>query len=569
MERTEAATARDSDRTRERPRCRADGGTTLNSPYDVIVGGSGMSASTTAMILAKHDLDVLMIEAGSHPRFAIGEAMLPQSSMWMWIVGEYHDIPEIQYLSDANQIVDNITPSCGVKHSIGFAYHETDRSVTGDRAHQLIPPNLPFYSESHLVRADVDEYLVETATQYGVDYVDETAITDVDIGDDAVTVTTDRGETTATFYVDGTGGNSVLADEMGYREDAPALETNSRAIFTHVEGLAPFDDLLEADARPAQSNRLHDGTLHHVFDGGWLWVIPFDNFDRSEARKASVGLMLDRDAYPVDESESAADEVRRIVSEFPDIERHLDSAEPVMPWTRTGRIQRSASQSSGHRHYLTNNTYGFVDPLYAIGLVNTFESVFVSTNLLLDAFDEGDFSADRFAPIDEMHRRQLLTNDRLISNAYTSMGDFSLWNAWTQMWLGQVLFHDLYIQRHCFNYLESGQTTAFDPLLDESAPGDGAPFVTQKEAMYRTMTDALDAYENGAVSADDAAEQMFAELRRADWLPKHVYDWGTDRARHVDFSDPELVGKLIKWGKTDSPDRLREGLFDFAVPKTA
>jgi FADH2 O2-dependent halogenase len=565
-----AGSADSTDRTRRHEdRLRTDGGSALADSYDVVVGGSGMSASATATILGKHGFDVAMIEAGSHPRFAIGEAMLPQSSMWMWIVGEYHDIPEIQYLSDANAIVDNVTDSCGIKHSIGFAYHEPDRPVSADRSHQLIPPNLPFYSESHLLREDVDHYLVDVAQEYGVDYVDETEITDVDLGEDAVTVATDRGTAAASFYVDGTGGNSVLADQLGYREDAPELETDSRAIFTHVEGLPPFDEVLAPDARPGQSNRLHDGTLHHVFDGGWMWVIPFDNFERSEATKASVGLMLDREAYPVDESVEPVEEVERIVSQFPDIERHLDAADPVMPWTRTGRVQRSASQSSGHRHYLTSNTYGFVDPLYAIGLVNTFESVFVSTNHLLDALDADDFSADRFAPIDELHRRQLRNNDRLISNAYKSMGDFRLWNAWTQMWLGQVLFHDLYIQRHCFNYLESGTTAEFDSLLDESAPGAGAPFATQKAEMHQTMADLLDAYEAGEASATHAGDQMLAEMRQADWLPKHVYDWGADRARHVDFSNPELVGKLIEWGKTDSPERIRDALFDFTVPEMA
>jgi FADH2 O2-dependent halogenase len=569
MRNAELTAPTDDGPQRDSPQYRADGGSSLVESYDVVVGGSGMSASTTAMILGKHGLNVAMIEAGSHPRFAIGEAMLPQSSMWMWIVGECHDIPEIQYLSDADEIVDNVTSSCGIKHSIGFAYHEHGSSVASDHAHQLIPPRLPFYSESHLLRSDVDHYLVEAAQRYGVEYVDETAITDVDITQDAVTVTTEHGSTEAAFYVDGTGGNSILADEMGYREGTPDLETDSRAIFTHVEGLTPFDEVVEADARPQQSNRLHDGTLHHVFDGGWMWVIPFDNFERSEGNRASVGLMLDREKYPVNESVSAEEEVRNIVGNFPDIERHLDSAEPVMPWVRTGRIQRSASQSSGHRHYLTNNTYGFVDPLYAIGLVNTFESVFVSTNLLLDAFESGDFSAERFAPIDEMHRQQLVGNDRLISNAYKSMGDFRLWNAWTQMWLGQVLFHDIYVQRHCFNYLNSGQTTEFDALLKEPSPGVGAPFVTQKDAMCTMMGDVLDAYEDGETSAEDAAELMLEEMRDAEWLPKHIYDWGSERARHVDFSNPELVGKLIEWGKADSPPRLRERLFDFSVPEMA
>ncbi|RDZ63843.1 FAD-dependent oxidoreductase [Haloferax sp. Atlit-12N] len=569
MERTGQTDSGDENRQHGRRDDRGNGESPTTDTYDVIIGGSGMSASLTAMILGKHGLDVVMLEAGSHPRFAVGEAMLPQSSMWMWILGEYHGIPEIQYLSDTNDIVDNVTSSCGIKHSIGFAYHEPGQSVATDHSHQLIPPSLPFYSESHLLRSEVDQYLVAAAERYGVEYLDETEITGVDIGQDEVAVTTDRGRIDATFYVDGTGGNSVLADEMGYREDAPELETDSRAIFTHVEGLAPFDELLDEAARPGQSNRLHDGTLHHVFDGGWMWIIPFDNFERSEANKASVGLVLDRTQYPTDESVSAEREARRVIAEFPDIERHVESATPVRPWVRTGRLQRTANQSAGHRHYLTNNTYGFVDPLYAVGLVNTLESVFVSTNLLLDAFEDDEFSATRFAPIDEMHRRQLATNDRVISNAYKSMGDFRLWNAWTQMWLGQVLFHDLYLQRHCFTYLASGQPAEFDSLLEEPTPGDGAPFVPEKAEIHRRMGEILDAYRADDASVDEAAGLLFAELRRADWLPKHVYDWGDERARHVDFSDPELVGKLIQWGKTESPEQLRAELFDFPVPEMA
>jgi len=541
----------------------------MNRSYDVVIGGSGLSASTTATILANDDLDVLMIEGGSHPRFAIGEALLPQSSMWMWIVGEYHDIPEIQYLSDANKIVDNITPSCGIKHSIGFTYHEDGQSFSDDHGHQLIPPHLPFYSESHFLREHIDHYLVQTAETYGVDYVDETAITDVDIADDGVTVHTDRGTTEAAFYVDATGGSSVLAEQRGYREGTPELDTDSRAIFTHVEGLEPFDDLLDETGHPDQSKRLHDGTLHHVFDGGWMWVIPFDNCERSEATKASVGLMLDRQKYPVDDSLDAKAEFDSIVAQFPDIERHLDSAEAVRPWVRTDRLQRTSTQSAGHRHYLTNNTYGFVDPLYSNGLINTFESVFLGTDLLLDAFADEDFSAERFEALEKLHHKQITGADFVISNAYKAMGDFDVWNAWTQMWLAQILFHDIYIQRHCFNYFASGDTAAFDGLLTETRPGEGAPFVAQKDAMYAEMANALDAYTAGDITADAAAETMFAELRQAEWLPKHVYDWGDEGARHVDFADPELVGKLITWGKADAPAHIREQLFDFEMPEMA
>lgn len=539
----------------------------MEDHYDVIIGGSGIGGSTTAMILAENGLDTLMVEAESHPRFAIGEGLLPQSSMWMWIIGEYFDIPEVQYLSDTDKIVDHITPSCGIKHSIGFIYHNEGESFSGDHCHQLIPPDVPLYSEGHLLREDIDHYLVQSATEYGVDYVEEAPVTDVEIEEDEVTVHTDRGTVTGEFYVDGTGSNSVLAEKMGYREGSPDLETDSRAIFTHVEGLEPFDELMSDEEQPQQSNRLHDGTLHHVFDGGWLWVIPFDNFDRSEATKASIGLVLDRNKYPRDDSLTAEEEFYQLVSQFPGIERHLEPVDPIMPWIRTGRLQRLSTQSSGHRHYLTSNTYGFVDPLYSIGLVDTFESIFVSTNLLLEAFEQDNFSADQFKPLNELHRKQLLDDDRIISNAYKAMGDFEVWNAWTQMWLAHILFQDTYLNRHCFKYLESGDLSEFDKLLQETAPGTDAPFVPAKNEMFDAITDALDAYVAGNSTSNETAEKIFDELREAEWLPKHLYDFGNETERHIDFSDPEKLGQFIGWGKQDAPEHLQKELFDFAPPE--
>ena len=149
--------------------------------YDVIIAGSGMYGVTMANILAKAGLDVLIIERGKHPRFALGEALLPQSAIWPFIIGERFGIPEIGHLSHADRIVDNITPSCGLKHSIGFAHHSKGAPLAADQLHQLVPPHLPFYSESHLYREEVDQFLLDSAIAYGADYVDETPILDVRI----------------------------------------------------------------------------------------------------------------------------------------------------------------------------------------------------------------------------------------------------------------------------------------------------------------------------------------------------------------------------------------------------
>ena len=538
--------------------------------YDVIIAGSGMYGVTMANILAKAGLDVLIIERGRHPRFALGEALLPQSAIWPFIIGERFGIPEIGHLSHADRIVDNITPSCGLKHSIGFAHHSKGAPLAADQLHQLVPPHLPFYSESHLYREEVDQFLLDSAIAYGADYVDETPILDVRINQESVVVSTPKMEFRGQYYVDGSGRESRLVEQQGYRDGAPEAKTHSRAIFAHVEGLQPFDNL---SASPSDGRRWHEGTFHHVFDGGWMWVIPFDNFARSESRKASIGLMLDPRVHPENEALSPEEEFHAIIGRFPDMARHLEGIRVTMPFKRTGRLQYSSRQSVGHRHFTAPSTFGFIDPLYSNGLIHTFESVYFGARHLLSAFGKeegpvktGDFSTAAFSKMEVLHRTQWKHSDGTISKAYASMGAFSTWNAWTQYWLAQILFGDLWLQRACFRYFEDGNVGHFDAFLDEVRPGESAPFAQDKAALLEDLGALLAVDGNGVT---ETGEAMLQRLSEEQWLPKHVYDWGSATARHVDFSRDEVVGALLGWGFESSPSHLREGLFDFKLPAPA
>jgi len=538
--------------------------------YDVIIAGSGIYGTSMASILAKSGLKVLIIERGKHPRFALGEALLPQSAIWPFIIGERFGIPEIGHLSHADRIVDNITPSCGLKHSIGFAHHTEGVPLEASKLHQLVPPHLPFYSESHLYREEVDQFLLDAAIQYGADYVEETPITNVHIGASGVVVSCPLNEYHGEYYVDASGRGSKLVEQQGYRIGAPEAMTHSRTLFAHVEGLQPFDHLI---ASPSQGRQWHEGTFHHVFDGGWMWVIPFDNFARSSSRKASIGLMLDPRKHPENSDLSPEEEFRAFISRFPDIERHLEGIEVTMPFKRTGRLQYASRQSVGDRHFTAPGTFGFVDPLYSNGLIHTFESVYFGARHLLSAFGKeegpvapGDFSTAAFARMELLHRTQWKHSDATISKAYASMAEFSSWNAWTQYWLAQILFGDLWLQRACFRYFEDGNVAHFDAFLDEIRPGEKAPFAQDKESLLEDLGALLEIRGNGVV---DTGEAMLARLAQESWLPRHVYDWGASESRHVDFSRDEVVGALLGWGFEASPDHLRQGLFDFKLPATA
>ena len=55
----------------------------------------------------------------------------------------------------------------------------------------------------------------------------------------------------------------------------------------------PFDECLEAGAPRPPLAAWHQGTLHHIFREGWMWVIPFNNHPESTNPVVSVGLQLD------------------------------------------------------------------------------------------------------------------------------------------------------------------------------------------------------------------------------------------------------------------------------------
>jgi FADH2 O2-dependent halogenase len=534
--------------------------------YDVIIAGTGLYGTTLGSILARHGVRVLLIERGTHPRFALGEALLPQSAIWPFVIAQRFGAEDVGHLSHADRIVDHITPTCGLKHSIGFAWQQPGRAAESQHVHQLIPPHLPFYSESHLYRPDVDLYMLNAAREQGCDYEDETEILGVTLDPDRVAVRTDSNEWTAEIFIDSSGGGSRLVQQEGYRKGAPEAHTHSRSIFAHVEGLPAIDQWVKSDS---EGRRLHDGTFHHVFPGGWMWVIPFDNFARSTSRLASVGLMLDPRVHPEDSSLTPQQEFDAIIGRFPTMAAHFEGVRVVRPFTRTGRLQFSATTSVGHRHVLAPATFGAIDAIYSNGLVHTFESVFRTAHLLLSGLGrlEGasvrsDFSVEALRPLDELHRAQWHDSDRMASCAYAAMHHPGTWAAWTQAWLAQVLFSDLWLQRACFRFLSSGNPADLDVLLQGRRPGSASPVGAAREVLL----DDLAAILRGGPADDAMAARMFQRLAAESWLPRHVYDWGNPAERSIDFSRQDVAGALLGWGFTASPEPLRSGLFDFPLP---
>ncbi|WP_280316287.1 NAD(P)/FAD-dependent oxidoreductase [Nocardia abscessus] len=155
-----------------------------DTQYDVAILGAGIAGSTLATILARHNLKVLLIDAGVHPRFAVGESTIPHATTTMHILAERYDIPEFKALANFEETAEHVTKTCGQKQNFGFVYHEQGRPSDPDKANQIVLTSGYRRAESHWFRQDIDSYLFHLAVRYGAVPRLNTRINDIDIDPD-------------------------------------------------------------------------------------------------------------------------------------------------------------------------------------------------------------------------------------------------------------------------------------------------------------------------------------------------------------------------------------------------
>lgn len=527
--------------------------TTRTPQHDVIVIGSGLAGSSLASVLAEGGAKVLILDAGTHPRFAIGESTIPYTSMLMRLVSERYDVPEIKKLTTFENVQASIAPSCGIKKNFGFLYHREGERQRFDECHEFPIPRIT-HVENHFFRQDVDAWMLQVAVKHGAEVQQFARVSGVDTDDDGITV---RGEGDASwrarFVVDASGFRSPLADTFGLRQQPTRLRHHSRSIFTHMIGVTPYEETVPKGAH-GNPTKWSQGTLHHLFEGGWMWVIPFNNHPLATNPLVSVGLNLDPRIHPPFDG-TPEEEFNAFLDRFPDIKRQFAEARPVRPWVRTGRLQYSSSQTMGYRWCLTSHAAGFVDALFSRGLSNSFEIVNALGYRLLDALRDDDFDVARFEPVQHLEQSLIDFNDDLVANAYTSFQDFRLWDTWFRVWsLGQVLA-TFEINRAYAKYLDSHDAAVLEPLA-QIAPAGSIPDYEPARALLRSVSERMQAVQAGDADPGRAAAGLMSDLQRADFVPPA---FGlTDPSNRWFNATPPKVMKTLRWARTDAPQPIGE-----------
>ncbi|MCX4591804.1 tryptophan 7-halogenase [Streptomyces sp. NBC_01549] len=526
--------------------------------YDVAILGSGLAGSITGAILARQGAKVLLVDAGQHPRFAVGESQNPQLVEWLHNLAVRYDVPEIKHLLDIKAVTENIGPHHGRKQSFGFVTHKKGREPDPREATMFVIPKM-LTEASHLYRQDTDSYYLSVAAKYGCTLRQNWRATSLDFDDDAVTVTGQNGEVfRVKFLIDASGFRSPLAQKFDLRENPPRHKHHARSLFTHYVGIKPYDEVCNypENLLPPAEAPFHGGTLHHLIERGWFWIIPFDNYKDSKNPLCSVGLTFDERLYPKPQDMTPDEEFNHYLDQYPAVKRQFEGAKRVREWVSTDRLQYSSKKTIGHRWCLMSHAAGFIDPLYSRGLSNTFEVVDALAGRLLDAIREDDFSVDRFEYVEELEQGLLHYNDELVNASYISFSHFRLWNAVFRVWASFTTPATMRLLRARQDYQLDGNEQHFKDLENAAYPGLWWPDSSSFKHLLDITAETCEKYEAGTLDGDTAADIVFQAIRDCDVI-NTPFGWKDDENhRYFRASTPTMM-KFMWWANTQAPQEMR------------
>lgn len=327
--------------------------TATESTCEVIVVGGGPAGSTIAALLAERGRDVVVVEKEHHPRFHIGESLLPMNLMLFEKLGLREKVESIGM----------------TKYGVEFISPYHNRSIMFDFAN-AIDKRYPFAYQVR--RSDLDKILFEHARGKGAKMIEGCRIETIDFSAKENVVVHGRDEDggkriwRARYVVDASGRDTLLANAFGLKQRN--RRHNSAAMYGHFSG---------ARRLPGKA----EGNISIFwFDKGWFWFIPL--LDGS----TSIGAVC-QPAYFKSRKTDLNSFFMETIAMCPEIAERLSDAKLLAPVTGTANYSYRADRTSGDRYILLGDAYTFVDPIFSAGVYFAMNSAFAAVDAVETCLD--------------------------------------------------------------------------------------------------------------------------------------------------------------------------------------
>ena len=412
---------------------------------EVAVVGSGFAGSLLARVLAVLGYDVMLIERGTHPRFAIGESTTPLANLSLERLAVRYGLSDCYQLATHGRWLTHFPElRRGLKR--GFTYYRhhpgerfADRGAESERLLVAASPD-DALSDTHWMRADVDHHFVRQAEAAGVEYLDGTALTSVELGPGPARLSGRReGRAIAIeagFVIDASGPGGFLARQLALPSGLDRTHTRSALVFSHFDDARLMAD--EMSTLPAGPYPDDWAAVHHLIDEGWMYSLRFD-----EGTTSAGFLLTPRGLASIGEA-SAGDPTllwRALLDRYPTIGRLFTDAPPTMPIGFVPRVQHRLTRGVGARWALMPHAYAFVDPLFSTGIAWGLRAV-ERLALAFEQAADGDRRPDArtLARYDAALGAEADQIDLVVAGAYEAVAHFDLFAAQAMLYFATVSF---------------------------------------------------------------------------------------------------------------------------------
>lgn len=419
----------------------------MSERREIVIVGSGFAGSLMARVLAVLGYDVLLLERGTHPRFAIGESSTPLANLSLERLAARYGLADCYQLAGHGRWLETHGEiRRGLKRGFTFYRHHPGASTRDARLaeERLLVAASPtdYVADSHWLRADVDHHFVRQALDAGVDYRDRVEVTRAEIGDDGVEIRASRGGQTldirADFVIDASGPGGFLARQLSIPSGLGRTRTRSGIVFSHFEGVKLASEIAPHLTPGPYADDW--AAVHHLIDEGWMYSLRFDH------GVTSAGFVLSpRGAASLPPDARSADEKWvALLDRYPTIAAAFGDARAVMPMMQRDVIQHRLTRAAGKRWVLLPHAFAFVDPLFSTGIAWSLRAV-ERLALAFEAERGGRRLPDesQLARYEQMLTREADQIDRVVAGAYEAMAHFDLFAAQAMIYFATVSYAEV------------------------------------------------------------------------------------------------------------------------------